>query len=199
MAGALGGGFADPKVGRGAAFGDFDRDGDLDVLITTNQGPVHLYRNDQSNGHHAIRFRLVGTKSNRDAIGATVRVTSGGETGSRMVKSGSSYLSQSEMPVTFGLGRRDTVERAVVHWPGGASGGIQEPARWTHVRMRRGQGYPGYWRVLTVPIFLRGLAAARHLPLAFRENRRLLCEAQRQTGKTRSGPGLRLEGKPGYL
>jgi enediyne biosynthesis protein E4 len=108
VAGALGGGFADPKVGRGAAFGDFDRDGDLDVLITTNQGPVHLYRNDQSNGHRAIRFRLVGTKSNRDGIGATVRVTSGGETGSRMVKSGSSYLSQSEMPVTFGLGKRDT-------------------------------------------------------------------------------------------
>jgi hypothetical protein len=119
VAAALGGGFADPKVGRGAAFGDFDRDGDLDVLITTNQGPVHLYRNDQSNGHHAIRFRLVGTKSNRDGIGATVRVTSGGETGSRMVKSGSSYLSQSEMPVTFGLGKRDTVERAVLHWPSG--------------------------------------------------------------------------------
>jgi hypothetical protein len=120
VAGALGGGFADPKVGRGAAFGDFDRDGDLDVLISTNQGPAYLYRNDRSNGHRAIRFRLVGTKSNRDAIGATVRVTSGGETGSRMVKSGSSYLSQSEMPVTFGLGKRDSVERAVLHWPSGA-------------------------------------------------------------------------------
>ncbi len=119
VATALGGGFADPKVGRGAAFGDFDRDGDQDVLITTNQGPAYLYRNDQTNGHHAIRFRLVGTASNRDAIGATVRVTSGGETGSRMVKSGSSYLSQSELPVTFGLGRRDTVERTVLHWPSG--------------------------------------------------------------------------------
>jgi enediyne biosynthesis protein E4 len=115
----LGGGFADPKVGRGAAFGDFDRDGDLDVLITTNQGPAYLYRNDRANGHSAIRFRLIGTKSNRDAIGAAVRVTSGGETSSRMVKSGSSYLSQSELPVTFGLGRRDTVERAVLHWPSG--------------------------------------------------------------------------------
>jgi hypothetical protein len=119
VAAALGGGFAEPKVGRGAAFGDFDRDGDLDVLITTNQGAAYLYRNDQNNGHHAIRFRLVGTKSNRDGIGATVRVSSGGETGSRMVKSGSSYLSQSEMPVTFGLGRRDAVELAVMHWPSG--------------------------------------------------------------------------------
>ena len=119
VAPALGGGFADPKVGRGAAFGDFDRDGDLDVLVTTNQGSAYLYRNDQNNGHHAIRLRLVGTKSNRDGIGATVHVTSGGETGSRMVKSGSSYLSQSEMPVTFGLGKRDTLELAVLHWPSG--------------------------------------------------------------------------------
>ena len=119
VAPALGGGFADPKVGRGAAFGDFDRDGDLDVLVTTNQGSAYLYRNDQNNGHHAIRLRLVGTKSNRDGIGATVHVTSGGETGSRMVKSGSSYLSQSEMPVTFGLGKRDSVELAVLHWPSG--------------------------------------------------------------------------------
>jgi len=119
VAAELGGGFADPKVGRGAAFGDFDRDGDLDVLMTTNQGPAYLYRNDRSDGHRAIRFRLVGTKSNRDGIGATVRVTSGGETGSRMVKSGSSYLSQSEMPVTFGLGKRDSAERTVLHWPSG--------------------------------------------------------------------------------
>ncbi|MFN7993776.1 MAG: CRTAC1 family protein [Bryobacteraceae bacterium] len=119
VASELGGGFAEPKVGRGAAFGDFDRDGDLDVLITTNQGPAYLYRNDQNNDHHAIRFRLVGTKSNRDGIGAILRVTSGGETGSRMVKSGSSYLSQSELPVTFGLGRHDTAERVVVQWPNG--------------------------------------------------------------------------------
>jgi len=133
VATALGGGFADPKVGRGAAFGDFDRDGDLDVLITTNQGPAYLYRNDQNNGHHAVRFRLVGTRSNRDGIGATVRVSSGGETGSRMVKSGSSYLSQSEMPVTFGLGRRDTIERAVIHWP---SGRVEE-----HKNLRAGRMY----------------------------------------------------------
>jgi hypothetical protein len=119
VAAELRGGFADPKVGRGAAFGDFDRDGDLDVLITTNQGPAYLYRNDLSNGHHAIRFKLVGTKSNRDGIGAIVRVTSGGETSSRLVKSGSSYLSQCELPVTFGLGKRDSADRVEVHWPSG--------------------------------------------------------------------------------
>ncbi len=111
--------FASPKVGRGAAFGDFDNDGDLDVLITTNNGSAYLYRNDQLAGRRSVRFRLLGTKSNRDAIGATVRIFNGPESGSRTVKSGGSYLSQSELPVTFGLGRRDSVERVVIHWPSG--------------------------------------------------------------------------------
>ena len=111
--------FARPKVGRGAAFGDFDNDGDLDVLVTTNQGPAHLYRNDQRGGNRGIRIRLVGTKSNRDAIGATVKLYRGGECSSQMVKSGSSYLSQSEMPLTFGMGARDIAERLVISWPSG--------------------------------------------------------------------------------
>jgi len=116
---ALGGGFDQPKVGRGLAFGDFDRDGDLDLLLTTNNGPAYLYRNDQLAGNRSIRFRLVGTKSNRDGIGATVRVFAGGLTQSRMVKTGSSYLSQSELPVTFGLEKRDRIERVVIDWPSG--------------------------------------------------------------------------------
>ncbi len=119
VAAALGGGFDQPKVGRGLAFADFDRDGDLDLLLTTNNGPAYLYRNDQLIGNRSIRFRLVGTKSNRDGIGATVRVFAGGLTQSRMVKSGSSYLSQSELPVTFGLEKRDRIERLVVDWPSG--------------------------------------------------------------------------------
>ena len=119
IAGELGGGFDQPKVGRGLAYADFDRDGDVDLLLTTNNGPAYLYRNDQLAGNHSIRFRLVGTKSNRDAIGAVVRVVSGGLSQSRMVKSGSSYLSQSELPVTFGLERRDRVERVVIEWPSG--------------------------------------------------------------------------------
>ena len=111
--------FAQAKVGRGVACGDFDRDGDLDLLMTTNNGPAYLYRNDQNAGNRSIRFRLVGTKSNRDGIGAEVRIEHGGMTQSRLVKSGSSYLSQSELPVTFGLGRRDQVERLVIYWPSG--------------------------------------------------------------------------------
>jgi hypothetical protein len=119
VAAEVGGGFDQPKVGRGLAYGDFDRDGDLDLLITTNNGPAYLYRNDQTSGNRSIRFRLVGTKSNRDGVGATVRVFSGGLTQSRLVKGGSSYLSQSELPVTFGLEKRDRIERVVIDWPSG--------------------------------------------------------------------------------
>jgi hypothetical protein len=119
VAAELGGAFNQPKVGRGLACADFDRDGDLDLLLTTNNGPAYLYRNDQLTGNKSIRFRLVGTKSNRDAIGATVQIFCGGLAQSRMVKSGSSYLSQSELPVTFGLEKRDQIERVVIQWPSG--------------------------------------------------------------------------------
>ena len=115
----LGEAFRQPKVGRGLACGDFDRDGDLDVLMTTNDGPAYLYRNDQVAGNRSIRFHLVGKQSNRDAIGAMVRIYYEGTTQSRLVKSGSSYLSQSELPITFGLGKRDEIERAVIQWPNG--------------------------------------------------------------------------------
>jgi enediyne biosynthesis protein E4 len=119
IAAELGGGFDQPKVGRGLAYGDFDRDGDLDLLLTTNNGPAYLYRNDQLAGNHSIRFRLVGTKSNRDAIGTIVQISAGGITQSRVIKGGSSYLSQSELPVTFGLEKRDQIDHVVVHWPSG--------------------------------------------------------------------------------
>jgi hypothetical protein len=119
VAGQLGGGFAAPKVGRGLAVGDFDRDGDLDLLLTTNQGPAYLYRNDLASGNRSLRFRLQGTKSNRDGIGAMVRVTTPDGTQSRMVKTGSSYLSQSELTVTFGLARRNRADRVLIEWPSG--------------------------------------------------------------------------------
>jgi enediyne biosynthesis protein E4 len=116
---ATGGGFATPKVGRGLAFGDFDRDGDIDMLMTTNGGPAVLYRNDQRAGNRSIRFRLTGTRSNRDGIGAIVRIYHGDTSQTRMVKSGSSYLSQSELPVTFGVRKRDHIDRVVITWPSG--------------------------------------------------------------------------------
>jgi len=119
VAAEVGGGFAQAKVGRGLAVADFDRDGDLDLLLTTNNGPAYLYRNDQLAGNRSIRLHLVGTKSNRDAIGATVRLYSNGQIQSRQVRSGSSYLSQSELPVTFGVGHQDEIERIVIDWPSG--------------------------------------------------------------------------------
>ncbi len=117
VANDLGDGFRSPKVGRGLAYGDFDRDGDLDILMTTNNGPAYLYRNDQLAGNRSIRFHLTGTQSNRDAIGASVRIEHGGLTQSRLVKGGSSYLSQSELPVTFGVGKLDKIARVVIQWP----------------------------------------------------------------------------------
>ncbi len=119
VADGTGGGFETPKVGRGLAYGDFDRDGDLDILMTTNNGPAYLYRTDQVANHRSIRFHLIGSKSNRDAIGALVRIFYEGQTQSRMVRDGSSYLSQSELPVTFGLGHREKIDRLVIDWPSG--------------------------------------------------------------------------------
>jgi hypothetical protein len=111
--------FASPKVARGAAGGDFDNDGDVDLLVTTNQGPACLYRNDLANGNRSLRLHLRGTRSNRDAIGAVARIHTAEGPQSRMVKGGSSYLSQSELALTFGLGRLQRAERLIIEWPGG--------------------------------------------------------------------------------
>jgi hypothetical protein len=135
-----GNGFAQPKVGRGLAYADFDRDGDLDLLITTNNGPAFLYRNDRTSGNHSIRLYLVGTKSNRDAIGARVRLTSEGVTQSRLVKSGSSYLSQSEFPLTFGLGKNDKAEHLVIDWPSGRTEDFKDLAAGRGYRCTESKG-----------------------------------------------------------
>jgi hypothetical protein len=111
-----------PVVGRGAAYLDFDNDGDLDLLITASNGPARLLRNDNGNQNDMLRVKLVGVRANRDGIGAkvTVRMPDGTRL-SGMVKSGSSYLSQSELPLTFGLGKpsEGKVVTVDVAWPGG--------------------------------------------------------------------------------
>ena len=108
-----------PIAGRGSAFADIDGDGDLDVIHTQVNGPPLLLRNDQKLGHHWLRLKLVGTKANRDAIGAWVTVRLGKETLSRQVMPTRSYLSQSELPVTIGLGQATQFEDLEITWPGG--------------------------------------------------------------------------------
>ncbi len=140
IASQVGGDFVRPKVGRGAAFGDFDNDGDPDIVITTNGGPAFLYRNDVATGRHAIRVHVKGVKSNRDGIGARVRVFVGSDKLWRVVKSGSSYLSQSELPVTFGLGARTNADRLVVEWPSGAKDEVKHVAAGELYTITEGQG-----------------------------------------------------------
>jgi hypothetical protein len=118
---SLGTAFAAPRVGRGAAYADVDNDGALDLLLTTNGGPAYLFHNTGAT-NHSLRVKLVGTKSNRDGIGAVVRVTAERDKQSpqwQMLRSGSSYLSQSELVLTFGLGSRTQADALEIQWPSG--------------------------------------------------------------------------------
>lgn len=108
-----------PIVGRGSAFADIDGDGDLDAVLTQVGGSPLLLRNDQSLNHHWLRLKLVGTKSNRDAIGAWIKVRVGGQTLARQVMPTRSYLSQSELPVTIGLGLASRPDEVEIKWPSG--------------------------------------------------------------------------------
>jgi hypothetical protein len=138
----LGGPLRQPVVGRGAAYADFDRDGDLDLLITANHGPARLLRNDGGNSrHHALRVKTVGTTSNRDGIGARVDIVlPGGARQWQLVKTGSSYASQSELPLTFGLGDATRVSEIRVRWPGGRVETIGGAAADTAVTIQEGKG-----------------------------------------------------------
>jgi enediyne biosynthesis protein E4 len=130
-------------VARGVAYGDYDNDGDLDLVVTASNGAARLLRNEHANQNDFLRVKLVGTKSNRDGIGARATlVTSTGVRMTRMVKSGSSYLSQSELPLTFGLGKpgKASPVRLGVVWPGGAKQTIENIKANMFVTIREGKG-----------------------------------------------------------
>lgn len=139
----VGADFRRAQVGRGAAYADFDNDGDLDLVLTTSNGPARLLRNDGGNENDVLRVRLIGTPANRDGIGAKVTLTA--STGQRMdqwVKSGSSYLSQSEFPLTFGLGKPDPAKRISleIDWPGGGKQTIRDVHPDQFITVKQGQG-----------------------------------------------------------
>jgi len=114
-----GGGFQTPFVGRGVAFADFDNDGFMDVLVGNNGDPPLLLHNGGGNGNHFLNFRLVGTKSNRDAMGARIHVLAGGLSQIREIAGGGSYLSQSDLRAHFGVGKATKAETVEVKWPSG--------------------------------------------------------------------------------
>ncbi|MBD3850575.1 MAG: CRTAC1 family protein [Acidobacteria bacterium] len=119
VSGASGPAFKLKAVGRGSAAGDLDNDGDLDLLVLNLNGPARLYRNDGGNRGNWIMVRTVGTASNRDGIGARVRVKSGGTTQVRDIRSSSGYLSQGDFRAHFGVGKSQKVDRIEVRWPSG--------------------------------------------------------------------------------
>jgi hypothetical protein len=137
----LGPDLEEPMVARGAANGDFDNDGDLDILVNTNNGPAVLFRNDGANQNRFVRVKTIGTRSNRDGIGARVTVTlPGGRAPWRFVHTGSSYASQSDTALTFGLGSHEKAESVEVVWPSGQLDRIGEVPANHVVWIKEGEG-----------------------------------------------------------
>ena len=133
-----------PMVARGAAYGDYDNDGDLDILVTVNNGPARLLRNDGGNRNNVLRVQTIGTTSNRDGIGARVDVAvRGGASLWQIVKTGSSYASQSELPLTFGLGRATDVDGIKVRWPSGRVDSVGALKANQFVTVKEGAGIVG--------------------------------------------------------
>ena len=141
MGSKLGAALQKPVVARGAAYGDFDNDGDLDLLITSNNGPARLLRNDGGNQNNMLRIKTIGATSNRDGIGARVTLkAANGATLWSIVKTGSSYCSQSELPLTFGLGKAEKALSVEVIWPSGRKDVVGEVNANQSISIEEGKG-----------------------------------------------------------
>jgi hypothetical protein len=119
--------FARPRVARGAAYADYDNDGDLDILVTVCGGPARLFRNEGGNRNNWLGIELRGKQSNRDGIGSAVILRAGGISQRSIVRTGGSYCSQSQLRLTFGLGSIDQVDSIEIQWPSGASQLVENP------------------------------------------------------------------------
>lgn len=119
VGGTIGGVFTQPIVARSASYADFDRDGDVDIMITESDGPVHLWRKELTPGANFLRVHLEGRESNRDGLGARIVAIVGNQRMERRVRTGSSIFSTSEKTATFGLGEATSVDTLVVYWPSG--------------------------------------------------------------------------------
>ncbi len=139
---SMGAAFIAPRVGRGAAYADTSNDGRLDLLLSTNGGPAYLFRNEAQDGsaNRSLRLKLVGTKSNRDGIGAVVRLSSGVDSQTQMMRSGSSYLSSSELILTFGLAQRDKADTIEIRWPSGQVDHLSNVAAGQTITATEGKG-----------------------------------------------------------
>jgi enediyne biosynthesis protein E4 len=138
----LGASFNTPRVGRGAAYADINNDGRLDLLLSTNGGPAYLFRNEAQGGpaNRSVRLKLVGTRSNKDGIGSVARLSSGGDTQTQMLRSGSSYLSSSELILTFGLAQRDKADTIEIRWPSGQIDRLSNVAAGQTITVTEGKG-----------------------------------------------------------
>jgi len=143
---SLGPAFQKPMVARGAASGDYDRDGDLDVLVTSNAGPAFLFRNDGGNRNNWLSVRTVGVAANRDGIGAVVRLQSSSGQQWSLVRSGSSYASESDHALTFGLGPDKIVSSLEIEWPGGAMQKLTNVPVNQGIVIEQGKGIVSQWK-----------------------------------------------------
>jgi hypothetical protein len=128
-----------PRVARGAAYADIDNDGDLDLLIMTNGGSPVLLRN-EGGVNKSLRIKLVGTRSNRDGIGAAVSVRAGGDKQTQMPRSGSGYLSASELVLTFGLAQHAQADEIEIRWPSGQIDHLANAAAGETITVKEGSG-----------------------------------------------------------
>ena len=128
------------KVSRGASFGDYDDDGDLDIFVLNLNDRPTLLRNDGGNENNWLMVKTIGTESNRDGIGARIEVSSGGLTQSAEIRSGASYLSHNDLRAHFGLGQRETIDSLVVRWPSGLEERFENLSANRLVVLQEGEG-----------------------------------------------------------